>query len=48
MKFFSAIFKPDLHDIKLIFHRHIHIGQPIENIHFITATGITGPVILAT
>jgi hypothetical protein len=46
-KFLSAILETNLDDIKFIYDRHVHIGQPIEYVHFITATGAAGAIILA-
>src|SRR5690606_34718566 len=44
----STVLEADLNDVKSIFSRHIHIGQPVEYIHLITTAGTTGAVVLTT
>src|SRR5690606_14356200 len=48
-KLFPGSFKPDLHNIeRFIVCWHVHVGQPIVYIQFITSAGPAGAVILAT
>jgi hypothetical protein len=42
----TSIFEPDFNDVEFIFPWHIHIGQPVKDVHLITATSITSTVIV--
>ena len=46
-KIFAPIFEPDLHYIEFIFTWHLHIREPVEDVHLITAASTTCTIIVA-
>src|SRR5690606_6105431 len=45
--FFSPSFKFNFYDIKFIYYRNTHMGQPVKRIHFIAITRTTCTIVLA-
>jgi hypothetical protein len=40
--FFSPTLKLDLYNIKSLSRRHIHVAEPVKNIHFIASASSAG------
>jgi hypothetical protein len=45
---FPPVLKPNFYNIKDINGWHVHIRQPIENIHFIATAGFASAVVFTT